>query len=735
MFSRKQEDSGGARGVARAWILSIVLSIVFPLVCQAQAHPEAPAGEPAQSPAATGITVDDELTVTAEKPGDYQPGKTQTLKSDAPLLLTPQAVQIVPRAVLEDQRALTLTEAVRNVAGTSTDFSFNGASQPLLILRGFPSSSMSAAGSMSGSSSYYVDGTKVQGIAVSLADVDRVEVVKGPASVLYGRAEPGGLVNVVSREPSARRAFRFEQSVGSDDLLSTTLDGTGNLDRDGKLSGRLAASYTDTGSSRDFVVNRNRAIGLDLRWQPSDRTSLTFSADDIDQRYRNDYGVPAIGDRPADLPRDRQFNDAPELSRIRSTSIELNLDVMFSPGWRFAAKALDLGADTKEVDVWPYRLDLATFEDCLASRNELCRYYFSARPDGEYELQQFQADLFGDLTLGSVRHQVVIGVDAYHGRKEGTTYLQILPPVNVFDPVLGNSPRLDPALSISEDRRDDNRWTSVYLQDQVELGSSVQLVAALRYDRTSAIYAVEGVEPNRESFLTPRLGLVYQAGQNQALYAQYQQAISANNGRDPLTLEALEAEKAEQFELGHKMDLFGGRLLMTTSVYRLIKKNLADYSLFPRIQTVGEARSQGLEIDLSGRVSRRLSVISSYAYTDSEVTSDPRFEGTRLANVPKHSGSLWARFEVRSGWAGGAGIFAQGRREGDQANTFQLPGYARVDLMAAHDFTWGASRATMQVNLENVFDRRYYSGSHQFVQDWIQVGRARTYSATFRIRY
>lgn len=681
------------------------------------------------------LTVKDEVTVTASESEEYAVPTASTLKADTPLLLVPQAVQVVRRAVLDDQRTLNLAEAVRNVAGTATDFGFNGSSQPLLILRGFPSTSMSATGAMSGAIGYYLDGTKVQGIPVSMANVDRVEVVKGPASVLYGRAEPGGLINVVTKAPSSQRSLDFEQMAGTDGLASTSFGATGALSSEDRWIGRLAASYLDEGGDRDYVVNRNRTFGGDLAWRPSAETSLTFSAHFIDQRYRNDYGVPAFGDRPAELPRSRQFNDAPELSRIRATTGRIEVDHLFSPGWRLSARALALSSDTREVDVVPYRLDLTTFEDCVARNNELCRYYFAARPDGEYELWQVNADLIGDVELGGRRHQIVFGADTYAAEKEGISYLQQLAPVSLDDPLLGRTPRLDPAFAIAEDRLDENRWTSVYLQDQIELGEDFYLVAALRWDRTSAIYALRGTAPNEDDFFTPRLGLIRRVGDNQSVYAQYQQAISANNGRDPLSLQELDAEQAEQIEVGHKFETQGGRFILTTSAYQLIKKNLADYSLYPRIQTVGEARSRGLELDLSGRISRRLSLIGSYAYTQAEVTDDPRFEGKRLANAPRHSGSLWVRFELGSAWAAGAGVFAQDQREGDQANSFQLPGYARVDFMVSRDLRLAGVAATFQVNVENAFDRRYYTGSHQFVQDWIQLGRSRNCSASLRLHF
>jgi iron complex outermembrane recepter protein len=216
--------------------------------------------------------------------------------------------------------------------------------------------------------------------------------------------------------------------------------------------------------------------------------------------------------------------------------------------------------------------------------------------------------------------------------------------------------------------------------------------------------------------------------------------VSANNGRDTVTLAALKAERAKQFEIGHKIEWFDGRLSSTLALYELTKRNrggsvpVAEPPFYNTV-TIGEARSRGLEWDLSGQLSKQLSLIASYAYTDTEVLVDPTYQGKQLANVARHAGSVWARYEINSQWSTAAGVFAQGQRQGDSGNTFQMPGYARVDAMLGYRFGWAGAKASLQFNLDNVFDRKYYSGSHQFVQDWIKLGAPRTAKATLRLDY
>jgi iron complex outermembrane receptor protein len=407
---------------------------------------------------------------------------------------------------------------------------------------------------------------------------------------------------------------------------------------------------------------------------------------------------------------------------------------------------LSLRSDTAEMDISPYRVDLSggfapPEQVCPGTGDPLCRYYFYVRPDGRYQLDQFSTDLIGKFKTGDVGHTVLLGVDTYKSKKSGTTYYQQVSAVDIKNPSLGNTPGLDLATALPADFDDRSSWTSFYVQDQVSLGKGVFVTGALRHDRTSAVYAAPGTEPNKVSFTTPRLGAVWQFVPGQAIYAQYQEALAANNGRDTVTGAPLAAERARQFEVGHKVELLDGKVSSTVALFELTKRNRGASVLDPlsptgtNVVTVGKAVSRGLEWDVSGKLTNRLSLIASYAYTDTEVTEDLTYQGKLLANVARHTASLWARYAIDSQWSAGAGVFAQGQRQGDSGNTFQLPGYARVDAMVAYRFGLGASKASLQFNLDNVFNKKYFTGSHQFVQDWIKLGNPRTAKVTLRMDY
>lgn len=324
---------------------------VVALACAAAAAPLA------QAQSAPALPVLPTVVVTGV-PESYQaPTSATATRTDTPSLQTAQSIQVVPRAVIDDQNALTLTDAVRNVSGVQYDFGFNGSLQPLLILRGFPTTSMTAMSSMSGSSGYYLDGTKVMGVPINMANVQAIEVIKGPTSVLYGRAEPGGLVNVVTKPIAAVPEWGFEQTIGQRGLSRTLIEAAGALNTDATLRGRVAVSHYTTDSIRDFVEDRLSSFTGGLAWVPNARTSITATLDHSDNRYRTDYGIPAVGDRPADLPWSRQYNDSPYLSSAKTTSFKLDASHQFNDTWQLKGRLLRLNSDTAEMDIATYRGD------------------------------------------------------------------------------------------------------------------------------------------------------------------------------------------------------------------------------------------------------------------------------------------------------------------------------------------------------------------------------------------
>ena len=443
-----------------------------------------------------------------------------------------------------------------------------------------------------GSTTYYLDGARVRGLPVDIANAAAVEVVKGPDSVLFGRAEPGGLINIRSRPLTAKPSFDFEQTIAQYDLYRTSAHASGALDGDGKLLAGVSGSYLTSGSFRNFVKERLGSINASLAWQPSDGTRIAFTFDYIDQHYRNDYGIPEISGRPAELPIATAYNDAPVLSLSESQSYRLDVTQAIGANWQLKVRGIHTRAKTRELDIAPYRIDLSTGDDCFATKGQLCRYYFNVRPDGRNKVDQISADLIGTVQTGPLTHKLAFGVEYYRDDKSGTQYFQQLSSVDVFRPVVGNSPPLDIAAAAPLEIVDTNRWFSVYGEDQIDFGSGVHAVVALRHDWTSAIYAAPGIQPNKVGFTSPRVGLVWEFAPGQTVYGQFQRSLATNNGRNPDGT-ALAPETARQFEIGYKFQSANGKLIATLAAFDLVKSNRAEFVFFPIIQTIGRARSRG----------------------------------------------------------------------------------------------------------------------------------------------
>jgi len=259
-----------------------------------------------------------EMTVTA-KPTDATsysvPNATTATKTDTPIMETPVSIQVIPQQVLRDQQAIRLSDALKNVSGVQPSFAFTN--REGFTLRGFDNSAH-------GGGAQYRDGFRVQESILSLANAERVEVLKSPASVLFGRIEPGGLINIATKRPLASPYYALEQQFGSFDTYRTTLDATGPITQDGTLAYRLNFEYLDQDSFRDFVAIDRTFVAPSLTWQPSGRTQIDLDFIYQDEDSDIDDGIPAIGDRPAPIPIERSLSEE-EVSDTNSKNYDTAL--------------------------------------------------------------------------------------------------------------------------------------------------------------------------------------------------------------------------------------------------------------------------------------------------------------------------------------------------------------------------------------------------------------------------
>jgi len=646
------------------------------------------------------------VTGKLEAQGYSVPNATTATRTNTELRDIPQSIQVLPQRVLEDQQINRLSEALRNVSGVSVGDSF-GDSLNRINIRGFQSDVLLEDGFRRGS--FSSRGTS------DIELIERVEVLKGPASVLYGNLEPGGVVNVVTRQPQADPAYTIGTVVGSFGLVRPSIDFTGLLDANQRLLYRFTALYEAEDGFRDYGQDVNRfVLAPSLTWNLNDRTALTFNFTYADAERPFDRGLPAIGNRVADVPRDRLFQDPSAIIETEELSASYRLTHNFNDNWQLRNEFRYLSVDT-----FDFRLDSWIIED----DGTLDRRWRSN--DDYYEFYSLQTNVVGEFATGSVQHTLLAGIDFNRSTAQGGQRRLPGDPsffLNIFtqEGDLISRPNLDDLTLVvrSDTSRENN--VGLYLQDQITLSESLKILAGGRFD----VYDLQSLDSlsNTEAEdtvqrFTPRLGVVYQPSREVSLYGSYSQAFTPNIFGRTADGSFLDPELSEQFEIGVRGEFADGRLVTNLAAYNLIKRNVEgpdplnpDFAI-----AVGKIRSRGIELDVAGEILPGWNAIASYAYTDAEITEDNYYPaGNRPNNVPRNSASVWTTYEFQNGnlqgLGFGLGLFFVGERTGDFDNTYELPSYVRTDaaLYYRRD-NWRAA-----LNFQNLFDVNYIRNSEGF---------------------
>jgi iron complex outermembrane receptor protein len=653
---------------------------------------------------------------------DYAvPNASTGTKTDTPLMETPMSVQVVPKAVLDDQQAIRLEDALKNVSGVVKGFGF-GTLEDTFIIRGFENSTNNW-----GLTQIYRDGSLSVGALFSTADVQRIEVLKGPAAMLYGRLEPGGLINVTTKRPRPEAAYSIQQQFGSYDTYRTTLGATGSLTQDGSLMYRLDFEYLDKNSFRDYTFNEQAFVSPKLTWKVTDRTQIDLEYQYFDQETVIDWGIPAVGNRPADIPINRYFGEPTDRFPHQAQGGGITLTHDFTEDWKVQAKYFKFNDQYAMYsgENSPSSLNEAT--------GELSRSWYAAPHDFNSDFVTLK--LTGKFTTWGIDHTLLIGGDWFDSSfTEDGVFLSGANgpgPINTYNPIYGNGIVDTSGLPDNSFAKVDDKWYGFYLQDQAKFAENWHLLAGFRYDnaKSSSSFNEDRSDPetSSDSEFSPRVGLLYQPLSWLSVYGSYMEGFNGAVTGRTVDNSSLQPNQSRQYEAGFKTDWLDGKLTSSLVFYHLTKKNLltahSDPSLAAQgyVEQTGEAESRGIEFDIQGQVAENWDVIGSYALTDTEVTKDQDAsggsgnQGNRLYGVPTHSGSLWGyhrfgEFDFPE-LSAGLGVFMVGQREGDRANSFQLPGYARVDAALKYVKHLGPTNLTVQFNIQNLLDKHYYASA------------------------
>ena len=637
----------------------------------------------------------------------FVPEATTGTRTDTRIVDTPQSIQVIPRKILEDQQVIRLDEALRNVSGVTfggtdlgrnLDFSIRGFDDATILRNGFRQ--------------FDAGGTFPE-----TANLEQIEVLKGPAAILFGEIQPGGVINLVSKRPLSEAYYDIQAQFGNRDLIRPSIDISGPLTSDGSLLYRLNAVYQSSDEIQDFDTDIERFfISPVITWKISDRTDLTIELEYADEERPPTFGLPAIDDGIANIPFDQISTEPDDIGEEESLNVGYDFEHRFSDNLKLRNGFRYTKQDASIEITFPFDID---DETGIITR-------FSGFQPEESESFSLNTNLVGEFATGPLDHQLLFGIDL--NRTEDnfnlSTRLDLENPLefDIFNPEFGTFDRPDPDdIPIIQDDLNEINRLGIFIQDQISFSDKLFFLAGLRYDTVDQTTTINPTvfEPSSSEVtqsnddLSPRVGLVYKPIPEISLYGSYSESFAPNT---ELTAdsEQLDPEKGQGFEFGVKTELLKGKLSTTLAYFNITKEDVATEDPddpFSFVAT-GEQKSQGIELDIVGDILPGWNIIASYAYIDSEVTEDNIIEiGNRLNNAPENSASLSTNYQIQQGSLQGLGLGVGfnfvGEREGDLENSFQLDSYFITNASIFYEpSNWRAA-----VNFRNIFDVDFISGA------------------------
>ncbi len=672
-------------------------------------------------------------------------GVRQPYQGDFLRLETPQADQSIDAANLRASGATDLSRALDLSASVARQNNFGGLWNAF-ALRGF-------VGDENLPSNYLVNGFNAGrgfGGPRDLSGIESVAVLKGPRAALFGRGEPGGTVNLVTKRPTFKTAGEFRLSAGSFDTYRADADWTAPLSD--AVAVRLVGFAEDAGSFRDTVQTRKHGASPSLAWRIGSRSRLVYELEYSHQQIPFDRGVVAVGGQLGLIPESRflgEPGDGPMKADVRGHQLELQHE--FDKDWSalvgVTSRKTSLAGFSTEAELAANRQRLLVDGRTLTRQRRFRDY------DAHYQV--LRAELNGRFRLAGVQHRLIVGADADRFEND-QVFLRARAPtlasnptpvqqqaIDIFNPVYGAYPLPVPAPLTN--RMETQRSQGVFVQDQIELGARVQLRFGARhddYEQTLEDRAAGRNSVQETSRLSPQLGIVFRAGETVSLYTTYGENFRPLSGTDAQG-RGFEPNQSKSFEAGAKFSLAGGAIDANVALFSVKQDNMLvvdDPSAFT-LAAIGRATSRGVELDLNGELASGLALWVSYSFVDAKTANtfnDANFgvpvpAGTRLLNVPRHT--LSAQLVKALPLAGrsaqfGGGLLHVGSRSGEFTTGFELPAYTLARLFAAVEL---APSTTLRVDVDNLFDRAYYTNS--FAPLWVQPGTPRSLRASVAHRF
>ncbi len=657
-------------------------------------------------------------------------GTRRAYLGDFTPLETPQSELLIDETTLRNSGSFDLVQALDLSASVARQNNFGGLWNSFAI-RGF-------VGDENLPSNFLVNGFNAGrgfGGPRDLAGVEAVQVLKGPRAALFGRGEPGGTINLVTKRPTFERSGEVRLTAGSWSTYRADFDFDTPLSD--AVAIRLVGAYEDAESFRDTVETNRLMFSPSLAWRISDQSQFVYELEYSSQETPFDRGVIAIDDVLGLIPESR-FLGEPEYGPIETEVLGHQLEFQhdFSDSW----SAL-VGFNYRETE-----LDGLASENGFGTPDAEGNFgRFSRRRDYDATYYVFRAELSGSFATGSLEHRVIIGADTDEFENDQIAFRDRTTDqsINIFNPVYGNSPESGLELAPQLDRVEVQESLGFYIQDQISLTEKLDVRIGARvddYQQTLTNRLSDSASSYSKTRVSPQVGVVFKATDALSFYAAYGENFRPLSGATDEN--GLEPNVAESAEIGVNFTLNDGALAGNFAIFDLNHSNIATFDDDFNPTAVGEAGSQGFEFDLTGNLTDTLNLWLSYAYVDAETKNDftdfisfafiPA--GSPLLNVPENQLSLQVAKQTRL--AGRnlnliGGLTYVDERSGEFGDpTFTLPSYTTVRVAADYDFS-DAIGLTLEVN--NLFDEEFYTNS--FASVWVQPGAPRNYRVTANLRF
>ncbi|WP_371348597.1 TonB-dependent siderophore receptor [Ancylobacter sp. IITR112] len=646
--------------------------------------------------------IDVEGQRTDDTQGYVARSTTAGTKTDTPLVEVPQSISVVTRDQMD-------ARAVQNV-GQALDYTAGVVSQPFgtdprfdsPIIRGF-----------SADNSMYLNGLKLMREAGTPAldpyGMERIDVVRGPASVLYGQGNPGGLLDFISKRPTFTNFGEVQVEAGSFDRYVGRFDIGGVLPDNADISYRFTGLARDSDTQTDYIDDNRLFFAPALTWQPTTDTSLTVLANIQYDQSGTPVGLPVQYTVDADgglrLPRSRFLGD-PDYDNSNRTfgSVGYEFKHRFNDTWEFRQNA------RYAVLAWDYN---SLYYSSLSSTNPLVANRGSSENSESQQTFTIDSQMHGRFETGALAHEVLIGLDYRRYTESNVTEFGTASPINVLFPIY-NQP-VSGAAWYTADVNGTISQTGIYAQDQIKLQNWL-LTVGLRHDwattdSTSLTNFGDTAQDQDDSAFTGRVGLTYLFDNGIAPYFNYSTSFEPVIGNMPTQLggAAFQPMEGKQVEIGVKYQPVGWNGFFTVAAYDITQSNVLSTQFIDGVSyetQIGEVRVKGFEFTAVAGLAEGLNLIANYTYMNAEIT-EGEYAGNRPANVPENMANLWLDYTIPSGqWAGfgfGGGVRFVGDRYALDDNSIFLSSNTLFDL-ALH-YEKGPFKA--QLNVNNIADETY----------------------------